>query len=305
MVYDVEELNRCFKDDPAQHVTKFEKKYKQQIKKCIEPIVRKDKQYKFILLAGPSSSGKTTTSYLIKENLEINGYSAKVVSLDNFFLERSETPVLPNGKKDYESVDALDWKLFAEKMHELIDNKKSILPIYDFITGTKHPADDYTTLRDNELIIIEGLHALNPIIDKFIPTELAYKVYLNTESEFAFKNTMLVNKEEIKLVRRLIRDYKKRGATPSMTFNSWPEVLHGEELYITPYKKFANYRIDTTHAYELCVYYNILQKIQDSTDDEDVKLQMLITKLAKFKKLSHQFAPKTSLIQEFLGGNDN
>ncbi|MBQ7307218.1 MAG: hypothetical protein IJW82_01680 [Clostridia bacterium] len=249
MIYDVEELNRCFKDDPAQHVTKAEKKYKQQIKKCIEPLLKSHSQYKFVLLAGPSSAGKTTTSYLIKENLEINGYNAKVVSLDNFFVEREQTPVLPNGKKDYESINALDWKLFAEKMKELIENKKSQLPIYDFISGSKHLANEFTTLRDNEIIIIEGLHALNPIIDQYIPTKLAYKVYLNTESEFNYKGTMLVNKEEIKLVRRLIRDFKKRGATPSMTFNSWPEVLHGEEMYITPYKKYANYKIDTTHAY--------------------------------------------------------
>ena len=305
MIYDVEELNRCFKDDPAQYVTKAEKKYKQQIKKCIEPLIKKDAMYKFILLAGPSSSGKTTTSYLIKENLEVNGINAKVVSLDNFFVEREETPLLPDGKKDYESLNALDWKLFAQKMKELIEEKKSRLPIYDFITGSKHLSEDYTTLKNNEIIIIEGLHALNPIIDNYIPTKLAYKIYLNTESEFAYKDTILVNKEEIKLVRRLIRDFKKRGATPSMTFNSWPEVLHGEETYITPYKKHANYKIDTTHPYELCIYYNILQKIQDSTDDEDVTLQKLITKLAKFKKLSHQFAPKNSLIQEFLGGNDN
>ena len=304
MIYNVEELNRCFNFDPAQYVTKAEKKYRQQIKKCVEPILRSH-TYKFILLSGPSSSGKTTTSYLIKEQLELNGYSAKVVSLDNFFVERVNTPLLPNGKKDYESVDAIDWKLFNKVMKELIENKKARLPIYDFISGTKHLAEDYTTLRDNEIIIIEGLHGLNPIIDNYIPTKLAYKVYLNTESEFAYDGIVIVNKEEIKLVRRLIRDFKKRGATPSTTFSNWPEVLHGEDTYISPYKRYANFKIDTTHSYELCIYYNILQKIQNGLDEKDIKLQMLITKLAKFKKLSHQFAPKNSLIQEFLGGNDN
>lgn len=303
MIFDVEEINRILREDPALFVTSIERKYKQQIKKCTEFLIA-NRQYKFILIAGPSSAGKTTTSHLIKENLEVNGISAKVVSLDNFFVERQETPLLPNGKKDYESLEALDWKLFESKMQELINDKKSELPIYDFVQGTKYYNGTITTLTDNEVIIIEGLHALNPIVDNYIPTNLAVKIYLNTESEFAYRQQMLINKKEIKLVRRLIRDYKKRGATPSMTFSSWPEVLQGEEKYITPYKKNANFKIDTTHAYELAIYFNIIEKIHNQFDD-DVQLNSLIIKLSKFKRLSHQFAPMNSLLQEFLGGNKN
>lgn len=303
MKYNVEEINRELKVDPALFVTNVEKNYRAQIKKCTDYLIQ-NRKFKFVLIAGPSSAGKTTTSHIIKDNLEINGISAKVVSLDNFFVERQETPLLPNGKKDYESLDALDWKLFEAKMNELIKDKKSELPIYDFINGTKYYNGTITTLKDNEVIIIEGLHALNPIVDNYIPTDLAVKVYLNTQTEFVFREQTLINCNEIKLVRRLIRDYKKRGATPAMTFSTWPEVLHGEQTYITPYKDTADFTVDTTHAYEMAIYFNIIEKINNEFAD-DIELNSLIIKMSKFKRLSHQFAPLHSLLQEFLGGNNN
>ena len=154
-----------------------EKRYHNQLENMIEEVLNL-KTIRFILLAGPSSSGKTTTSHIIKELLEKNKKHAKVISLDDFFLERDETPTLQNGDKDYVSVNAIDWKLFDKCMSELLEKGETQLPSYDFLTGSKNFNNEKTTLKQNEIMIIEGLHALNPIINNFIPHSFSYKVFV-------------------------------------------------------------------------------------------------------------------------------
>ena len=305
MNYNLKDINEQINNDKQGFVIACEKKYQNQIVECVENNFanKNGMDYKFILLAGPSSAGKTTTSYLFKENLKKHGFKANVVSIDNFFLERAETPKLPNGNNDYESLRAIDWNLFGKKMKELIEDKKTILPVFDFIDGVKYFPDEETTLNDNEIIIIEGLHALNPIINNYIPTELAFKVYLNTESEFVNDDEVILNKENIKLVRRLIRDFKKRGATPAHTFKTWSDVTDGERTYITPFKNTANKQINTTHAFEPSVYYKYLLDINSTHEHE--KLTEIIKKLEPFANISYDLIPENSLTQEFLGGNKN
>lgn len=304
MNYNLKDINEKIKSDAKTLVKESELNYQSQIEEAVNQLLSDTtNHYKFVLLAGPSSAGKTTTSHLFKENLKLNGIKAQVISVDNFFLEREETPKLPNGNYDYESLRALDWDLFGVKMKELIENKKSILPVFDFVDGKKYFTDEYTTLNDNEIIIIEGLHALNPIINNYIPVELAYKVYLNTVSEFVNDEETILNKENIKLVRRLIRDYKKRGAPPKRTIDTYSDVTDGEKQYITPFMDTANYKINTTHAFEPSVYYNFLVEIQKEAPCD--KLQDLIEKLKPYEKITYDLIPSNSLTQEFLGGNNN
>lgn len=304
MNYNLKDINEKVNTNVKALVEQAELKYQQQIKDCVQLLLaNKNNDYKFILLAGPSSAGKTTTSHLFKENLKLNGINAKVISIDNFFLEREETPKLPNGNYDFESLKALDWDLFGIKMNELIKDKKSILPVFDFVAGQKKYPDSYTTLNDNEVMIIEGLHALNPIINNYIPAKLAYKVYLNTESEFVNDDGTMINKENIKLIRRLIRDYKKRGSTPDNTINTYSDVTDGEKTYITPFKDTANFKINTTHAFEPGVYYSFLVDIQEKTHSNG--LPKILETVEPFAKISYDLIPENSLTQEFLGGNDN
>ena len=303
MMYNVNKINEEIKANPEEFVRVAEEKYENQIASCVNDMMSRGNKFKFILLAGPSSAGKTTTSHLLKENLAKKGYYAKVVSIDNFFLERSETPKLPNGKNDYESLRSLDWNLFGTKMNELIENKKSILPVFDFVVGKKYYPEFYTTLNDNEIIIIEGLHALNSIIDNYIPTNLAYKIYINSESEFCDDNGVILSKETIKLVRRILRDSKKRGISPDQTFDSWPDVIYGEATYINPNIKNAYYKIDTTHSFEPSVYYSHLKDAQ--IDCKTDKINDLLKILSLFEPIETEMIPMSSLTQEFLGGNDN
>lgn len=292
--YNLKELLKTFPNDL---IKLSEENYVSQISKIVKNIVN-NKTTKFILIGGPSSSGKTTSSYIIQKKLLSYKITAKVISLDDFFLDRDQTPLLPNGDKDFDSLNSLDWTLFKTCMNKLITKKEALLPTYDFISGGKKYINEKTTLNNNELIIIEGLHALNPIINKYIPSEFLTKIYACPNSGFNFLEEEKLNTYNLRLIRRIIRDAKTRGVSPTDTLVCWKNVRAAEKKYISPFKNQADFLIDTTHAYEPFVYKTIFSKL---INNNTIKLQELSKALEMFTEITPDNIPETSLLIEFVG----
>lgn len=291
----IEEVNDKIKDNCENFIEKSEKYYYRQLKNVVDT-VKANKHIKFILLSGPSSAGKTTTGGLLVNMLTQANRRCKVVSLDDFFLERDETPFLPNGEKDYDSVNSIDWKLFEEKVIELFKNKKAILPVFDFKEGIKKYPTEYTTLGENEILIFEGLHALNPLLDKFFPKNSQIKIFLNNETSYTSQGATIISNYELRLVRRLIRDEYKRGYPPEDTMQHWKNVRHAEEEYIFPFKKDANFIINTSFFYEAGIYSFILKhmKFNDEYLNNIKKCFFNILPISPLK------IPDNSLLFEFI-----
>lgn len=288
-------INENVTNNLGDFILASEQKYNNQITDIARHIKKLKSKIKFILVAGPSSAGKTTTSKLLCKALENEGYLAKTISIDDFFVNRDDTPLWPDGSKNYESVDSVDWKLFDKCIKELLNEKKSKLPTYNFKLGTKI-FDKETDFQDGSIMIIEGLHALNPIIDNFIPKENCEKVYLSVRANVVQDGNKLIDGNNMRFVRRLIRDLYTRGASIEDTYRMWTYVRKGEELYIQPYKNTANFYVNTFHGYELGVYKYILNRLKK----KGLNPESVNETLKDFVEVQKDLVPDTSLLQEFV-----
>ena len=295
---DVEHINKNISENCQEYVLKCENNYKNQIFEATKNIINNE-NIKFVLLAGPSSSGKTTTSKILMQRLEENGLKALPLSLDDFFVERVETPKWEDGTYNFETVEAIDWNLFSKCMEELLEGKPCFLPTYDFVTGTKSFSKIPTVLHKNSIVIIEGLHALNPVIDNFIPTKKSYKLYISVNTSIFDDGNLILDNKEVRLFRRMIRDMYSRSTTISQTLEVWNKVLTGEKLYIDPFVETADYKINSFHAYEIGIYKHILTNLGKKDSD----LSMELKKLSKFVSLGFDNIPKDSVLQEFAPKN--
>lgn len=290
------EINEMAKQDKNLLIQMGEEMYRSQITELGE-IITKNSDIKIILLAGPSSSGKTTTSLLISKELERHNKKCLVVSLDDFFLDREQTPRLPNGNYDYENVTAIDLKLFNEFIDKLLNEKKAYMPSYNFITGKKEMKKLLVEYDNETYIIIEGLHALNPIIISQ-PKNTLFGIYLCPTSDFVKNDKTVISYNNLRLMRRCIRDLNTRGRTIKDTLDGWEEVCDGERKYINPYKNTANYSIDSTHIYEPLVYAKELLPKLEICDIDYAK--ELCKMLSTCEKLDKNVIPKNSLLNEFV-----
>lgn len=290
------EINEMSKLDKNLLVQMSEEMYHSQITE-LGDMITKNSDIKIILLAGPSSSGKTTTSLLISKELEKSGKKCLTVSLDDFFLDREQTPLLPNGNYDYENVTAIDLELFNEFIDKLLNEKKAYMPSYNFITGKKERQKLLVECDNETYVIIEGLHALNPVIINQ-PKNTQFKVYLCPISDFVLGDDIVLSYNALRLLRRCIRDLNTRGRTIEETLDGWEEVCDGEKKYIDPYKNTANYSIDSTHMYEPLIYATELLPKLESCNKETAK--QLVLALSNCEKLDKNIIPKNSLLNEFV-----
>jgi len=274
-----------------------EELYHKQVDDVADEIV-KNGEYKIILLAGPSSSGKTTTSNLLRKNLAKHGYESVVVSLDDFFVDRELTPRLPNGDYDYENITTLDLDYLNKFADDLFAKGKALMPTFNFITGRREKEYKNLELTNKTIVIMEGIHALNPILFKNHNSQM-YKIYICVNTNFEIDNQMLMPAQKVRLMRRLIRDINNRGMSLEDTFHVWTNVLAGEDIYIKPYKNTADYLINSTHAYEPLMYaYKLLPLLKKEGINNNT--QPLINMLEKCEKLSPKLLPENSLLHEFL-----
>lgn len=293
----IEYINSEIEKNTKNFVENCENNYKNQIFEAVENITKNSK-IKFVLLAGPSSSGKTTTSKILSNEIIKKGYKALPISLDDYFVERNETPLWEDGEMNYETADSIDWKLFSSCMTDLLNGDAVKLPTYNFTTGKKD-YHDYTTLDKNSIVIIEGLHALNPIIDNFIPKEYCYKIYITVKTNIYFEDEEVLHHSQIRLFRRIIRDLHTRSTGIKETLKIWEKVRRGELLYIHPFIDTAEYYIDSFHPYELSVYKSVLENL----NKKETALDQIVNTLDSIKSLNQSIVPDDSVLQEFIPKN--
>lgn len=300
----LEYINEQARLNPNEFVVKCEQRYNNIIEDIAKRILEETGR-EIVMLAGPSSAGKTTTARKLCENLNKKGVKTYVLSLDDFYLNREDIPYLPDGTQDYETVYALDLQLFTECVNKLLMGETVKNPVFDFTTGKRSDKEfNEITLGKEDVVIIEGLHALNPIITEKIQGKLL-KIYINVSSRiYDNKGNIILNKRNMRFVRRMVRDFKFRDSTVDNTYRLWRNVTAGEDKYLFPFRDNADIKINTIHLYESCVLKSqALPLIYESkiSDEfrEDVK--KLCKALEKFENINISAVPEDSLLREFLG----
>ncbi len=287
---------------PRDFINECEKRYQEIIDSIVDRIITEDGR-EIVMLAGPSSAGKTTTARKLKEGLSGKGIKTYVLSLDDFYLNRDDIPYLSDGTQDYETVDALDLKQLEKDLNALIRGKTVRTPVFDFTTGKRSDTDfNEITLGDEDVVIIEGLHALNPVITEKVRGKLL-KIYINVSSRIYDENVIL-SKRNLRFIRRMIRDYKYRASSVENTCKLWKNVTMGEEKYLFPYRDNADIKANTIHLYEPCVLkHQALQLLRNSQVSDEFKkdIQKLTSALEKFEDIDENLVPDDSLLREFLG----
>lgn len=264
-----------------------------------------DKSKKIVMLAGPSSSGKTTTANILSEDIKQLGGRAYTVSLDDFYYPHSVGyPLDENGKPDYECVEALDIELLHVKLHELVEKGKASLPVFEFKTGERINNAKIIELQENDVIIVEGLHALNPVITDTLSEKNLYKIYVSVSSRVYNENgEVLLSKRDLRFIRRMVRDFSFRSTSVERTFEIWQSVTRGEDKYLFPFEHLADVKINSFHPCEPCVFaqraINLLSQVQNPEYKE--KAERLINTLSLFNKTDYSLLPADSLLREFTG----
>lgn len=266
--------------------------------------IEKRKNTKMVLIAGPSSSGKTTFAQKLGVQLKLTGYNPITISMDNYFKERKDTPLGEDGKYNFETVDALDIELFNSQMKDLIDGKTVELPEFDFVVGTKKYNGKFLKLEKNDVMIIEGIHALNPILTKFTPDENKYKVYIAPITTLNIDGYTKISSSDSRFLRRMVRDYTTRGHSVDRTFELWGNVKKGEEKYIFPFVDDADFIYNSSLNYEPSVMKTFAQPLLlqvDSSSEFYSEARRLYAYLNNFTPLETGNIPINSIIREFIG----
>ena len=270
-----------------------------------EQIVLNKNNYKIILLSGPSSSGKTTTSFKLSLYLKSLGLNPTHLSMDDYFLEREDTPLGANGKPDFESLKALDLKLFDKQISKLLKGDKVITPTFNFIAGKKEYKNTIQ-MKENDILIIEGLHALNENILTNIPKKNKFKVYISPLTYLNIDNDNRISMTDLRLLRRMVRDSRTRGYSPSHTLNTWADVRSGEEKYVFPFQDNADVMFNTALAYELAVLKTFAEPLLFTIKEDDPEYQTakrLLELLECVIPIPSETVPKVSIFREFIGGS--
>ena len=304
MINMVGEINKIAKTDPNKLITNAESKYLTEIYTIAKQIAENN-DIKIVAIAGPSGSGKTTSAHILCERLYELGEKTEVVSLDDFYLSSEELPILPDGTTDIESVNSLNLNLINKCFAEIIENGKTVLPHYDF--ENKKCIENYKAIdvSNRGIIIVEGLHALNPIISDLVPRNNIFKIYIsaNCSIEDDFGEQMLSSRQ-IRLVRRMLRDRVFRGADANRTLELWNGVVSGERKYLYCYKNTADAFLKTLHVYEPCVYKDDFLALKKEVLCSSVGYDYFIrtaNAIEKFETIKKDLVPKNSLIREFIG----
>ncbi len=279
-----------------------EKKYAQ----IADEINKREERVMMVLLAGPSSSGKTTSCRRISTQLSVLGYDPIQISLDDYFVNREFTPRDEKGEYDFECFEALDTQFFVRQMQELIAGKEINLPRFNFITGQRETTTQNLRMKENSILIIEGIHALNPKLTEEIDDKYKYKVFVSALTQVALDKHNLISTSDNRLIRRIVRDNNYRGYSAEDTIMRWDSVRSGEEKHIFPYQENADIIFNSSLLYEIGLLKPIVELLlmevgQNSPAYAEAK--RLQAFLANFKSIHSNFIPPTSIMREFLGGS--
>jgi len=306
MAYQLADINAAVRRDVTGFLAECDQRYQDRVVHAADVILERMAQSPIVLLSGPSGSGKTTTALKVEEELERRGVETHTVSLDNYFLSRDPktTPRTPDGQLDLESPLCLDMELLDETFTRLSRGEEVIVPHFDFARQLRDTSRGRPLrLKDNEIAIFEGIHALGPGIAG--PHPEATRLYISARSnvtedgEVRFKGTWM------RLTRRAVRDYNFRGNDIAFTLALWANVRRGEKLYISPYKNTAHVMVDSSLPYEVSVMKNYALPLLKAVPEENqrrAELLDLIAAFDAFEPIDPALVPKTSLLREFIGG---
>ncbi len=298
------DINSEIRENLTRFINDTEDKYHQQIFNIAEFMANHNEK-KIVMLAGPSGSGKTTTAHILRGYLKELGVHTEVISLDDFYLPYEKLPRLPSGKPDIESVYALDLKELRRCFGELINNGKTFVPKFDFHTKEKIVNARTIDISSSGVVVVEGLHALNPEITAHLPHENLFKIYISVNQSITENGEKLLSSRQIRLMRRVLRDEIFRNSTISQTLKLWTDVVNGEEKYLYCFKDTADVKLVTLHAYEPGVYKERFLRLAAGMDSQcDNYEYAMRTALAveKFESIDASHIPADSLIREFIGG---
>lgn len=264
-----------------------------------------NKDLKIVLLAGPSSSGKTTTSKKLCMFLRSFGVNPAVISMDDYFVEREETPLNEEGKPDYECLEAVDLKLFDNQIEQILKGEEVVTPTYNFLTGNKE-YNNKIKLGNSDVLVIEGIHALDKRVLTNISKNKIFRIYISALTELNIDNHNYISTTDNRLLRRIIRDNKTRGHGVQRTISAWPDVRSGEEKYIFPYQDNADYTFNSALIYEIGVLKTYAEPLLYAVDPSDScyeEAKRLINFLGFFLPIPADAIPKDSILREFVGGS--
>ena len=307
-VPDVGALNELITSGKSGEIIRVaEALHEKKIAQIADTIANEKERLRIILIAGPSSSGKTTFAQRLIVQLRVNGLRPISISLDDYFLDRDKTPLGDDGKPDFEALEAIDLRLFNQQLAQLIQGKEVIVPRYNFHTGKREYPDIPTKIEKDQPIIIEGIHGLNERLTASIPKENKFKIYVSALTQLGIDNHNRISTTDTRLLRRLVRDSWQRSTDAKTTISVWPKVLKGAQANIFPYQEEADVMFNSALVYEIAVikkYAEPLLKQITPQDPEYIKAKHLLKFLEYFEPIEDERdIPLTSIIREFIGGS--
>ncbi len=300
------QLNKIISDSKINDIISINEMFQNNNLLNIAREIASLKEVKIVLIAGPSSSGKTTTSKKLSLYLKGLGFTPHPIGLDDYFLDREECKKDENGNYDFESVNALDLNLFNDHLTRLLNKEKVKIPTYDFIEGKKVYGKRSLQLGDNDILVIEGLHGLNEILTSSIPRKNKYKIYISPLTSLNIDNSNRLRSTDMRLIRRMVRDNRTRGYNSSMTLKSWKSVREGEEKYVFPFQDEADVVFNTSLVYEIGLLKTYVEPLLFAVDNNDPNYYeaiRLLNILRLFLPIPSDNIPKDSILREFIGGS--
>lgn len=272
----------------------------------IANMLDKNREIRAVFISGPSSSGKTTTSKKLALSLNTFGLETLVLSTDDYFVERENSPRKPDGSYEFEIIDAIDTELFNQQVRDLLDGKEVVIPTFNFITGKKEFKRKPITMKKNQILVVEGLHAISERMSSAISEKNKLKLYISPFMPIALDRHNHIKTTDLRLIRRMVRDYNHRGYSAEQTLTSWMGMRHSEETYIYPYQREADIVINTSLAYEVGVLrtYAVPLLYSISRDSEFYEEAIRILKFMKcFINIPSELVPQNSVLREFIGNS--
>ncbi len=306
-VQNVYQLNRLIRDGGINDCINIsEIMHEKRLSEIADTVKNNILNCKVILISGPSSSGKTTTAGRLMLHLRANGLSPQMISLDDYYLGRSETPLDENGKPNYEDIDAIDYRLFNRQLLSLINGETVTVPRFDFTTGERAEKGRTLSLPGSSVLLVEGIHALNEKLTRGIPASACFRVYCSALTVLCFDRYNPISPTDTRLIRRIIRDSQFRNTDAAGTLSMWGDVQKGEIKNIFPYEETADVIFNSSLSYEFAVYREAAEGLLRAAlpyEEHRDTAERLLEFISFFEPLSPSLVPPTSILREFIGGS--
>ena len=303
---DVSDVNRMISEGKIVDMIMVAEAFQEKRIASVAEAISKRPGIKMVLISGPSSSGKTTTCKRLSVQLGVLGYHPVQISVDDFFVERDETPKDKDGNYDFEALEAIDLPLFNKTLSELIEGKRVELPTFNFALGKKEWKGKSIQLDENSIMVIEGIHCLNPKLTEQVSDDVKFKIFVSALTSISIDRQNPIPTTDNRLIRRIVRDFNYRGYSAQETLSRWASVRNGEEKNIFPYQENADEMINTSLIFELGVlkpYASFILRAVPETAVEYAEAVRLLKFLSYFKYISEDNIPGTSILREFVGGS--